>query len=138
MLSPGCACLKVWAVGGLFLCVCVLYNLLCAPPLCAPSHPFAHLHILHRLQHTQRFVDIPPESQVVDGGVLDDAFLVDDEQSTQSGAGLCTLSVKAIVSPPYLFPKIVRGEKSDAALYFHFRNFRSLVFCRNFYKQKQF
>jgi hypothetical protein len=43
------------------------------------------LHVLNSLQRSQRFIDGATERRVVDGRVLDDTFLVDDEQASQRG-----------------------------------------------------
>lgn len=41
------------------------------------------LHVLDRLQRSQRFVDGATKRRVVNGRVLDNTFLVDDEQTSQ-------------------------------------------------------
>ena len=42
--------------------------------------------IFTHLEHAEGLVDVAAESKVVDGGVLDDALLVDDEQTAESNA----------------------------------------------------
>jgi hypothetical protein len=44
------------------------------------------LHILDRLQRAQRLVHAAAKGQVVDGGMLHDTLLVDDEQAAESDA----------------------------------------------------
>jgi hypothetical protein len=44
------------------------------------------LHVLNSLEHAQGFVDGATERRVVDGGVLDDTFTIDDEQTAERGA----------------------------------------------------
>mmetsp|Transcript_2043 Transcript_2043/g.6541 ORF Transcript_2043/g.6541 Transcript_2043/m.6541 type:complete len:263 (-) Transcript_2043:49-837(-) len=42
------------------------------------------LNVLQRLEHAKSFIDGATEGEVVDGGVLDDTFAINDEQTTQS------------------------------------------------------
>lgn len=44
------------------------------------------LHVLHGLQRAEGLVNASPDSQVVDGRVLDNTLLVDDEQTPESNA----------------------------------------------------
>lgn len=44
------------------------------------------LDVLESLEHTEGLIDISSECQVVDGGVLDDSFLVNDEESTKGNS----------------------------------------------------
>ena len=41
------------------------------------------LHVLNRLQRSQRFIDGATERRIVNGRVLNDTFLVDDKQTSQ-------------------------------------------------------
>lgn len=46
----------------------------------------AHLHVLKSFQNSQRFIHVAAESQIVDGCVLDDTLLVNDEEPAQGNA----------------------------------------------------
>lgn len=44
------------------------------------------LDVLERLEDAERLVNGAPEAEVVDGGVLENALLVDDEEAAESDA----------------------------------------------------
>lgn len=63
-----------------------LHGLLSWLPSCWANLIWVVLDILESLEHTEGLIDISSECQVVDGGVLDDSLLVNDEESTKSNS----------------------------------------------------
>lgn len=67
----------------IWLCQNVLHGLVSRLPASRADFIRVGLNILQSLQHTESLINATTKRQVVDGGVLDNTFLVDDIKTTE-------------------------------------------------------